>query len=294
MKKFIKRLLLFLTIIIGFVFIDVCLQKTLLFRDEYMKLAKNIHTLFLGHSHTANSCNTEYIKNSINLASAGEAYIYTYFKAKKVIETNPQIKKIYVEFTNNQIDKHMDNSIWDDTHLQYNFISYGVLMDYDALSLLYKKNPSGFVTAFSKGLFNNLLKMVPSKKRKIQYGSMGGFKTNNQIFINSKVTKNKKMTSSNYEISESNIYYLEQIVKYCKQRKIVVILVRSPMHKTYDVSFSENEYNKILSKKFKDIKFIDNKDFPIPYNGFHDIEHLNSTGAKFYSQYFNKLVNENN
>ena len=293
MKKFIKRLLLFLTIIIGFVFIDVCLQKTLLFRDEDMKLAKNIHTLILGHSHTANSCNTKYIKNSINLASPGEAYIYTYFKAKKVIETNPQIKKVYVEFTNNQIDKHMDNWIWDDTHLQYNFISYGVLMDYDALSLLYKKNPSGFVTAFSKGLFNNLLKMIPSKKRKIQYGSMGGFKTNNQIFINTKVPKNKKMTSSNYEISESNIYYLEQIVKYCKQRKIEVILVRSPMHKTYDVSFSEKEYNKILSKKFKDIKFIDNKDFPIPYNGFHDIEHLNSTGAKFYSQYFNKLVNEN-
>jgi hypothetical protein len=294
MKKFIKRLLLFLTIIIGFVFIDVCLQKTLLFRDEDMKLAKNIHTLILGHSHTANSCNTKYIKNSINLASPGEAYIYTYFKAKKVIETNPQIKKVYVEFTNNQIDKHIDNWIWDDTHLQYNFISYGVLMDYDALSLLYKKNPSGFVTAFSKGLFNNLLKIIPSKKRKIQYGSMGGFKTNNQIFINTKVPKNKKMTSSNYEISESNIYYLEQIVKYCKQRKIEVILVRSPMHKTYDVSFSENEYNKILSKKFKDIKFIDNKDFPIPYNGFHDIEHLNSTGAKFYSQYFNKLVNENN
>ena len=294
MKKFIKRLLLFLTIIIGFVFIDVCLQKTLLFRDEDMKLAKNIHTLILGHSHTANSCNTHYIKNSINLASPGEAYIYTYFKAKKVIETNPQIKKVYVEFTNNQIHKHMDNWIWDDTHLQYNFISYGVLMDYDALSLLYKKNPSGFVTAFSKGLFNNLLKMIPSKKRKIQYGSMGGFKTNNQIFINTKVPKNKKMTSSNYEISESNIYYLEQIVKYCKQKKIEVILVRSPMHKTYDVSFSENEYIKILSKKFKDIKFIDNKDFPIPYNGFHDIEHLNSTGAKFYSQYFNKLVNENN
>jgi hypothetical protein len=294
MKKFIKRLLLFLTIIIGFVFIDVCLQKTLLFRDEDMKLAKNIHTLILGHSHTANSCNTKYIKNSINLASSGEAYIYTYFKAKKVIETNPQIKKVYVEFTNNQIDKHMDNWIWDDTHLQYNFISYGVLMDYDALSLLYKKNPSGFVTAFSKGLFNNLLKMVPSKKRKIQYGSMGGFKTNNQIFINTKVPKNKKMTSSNYEISESNIYYLEQIVKYCKQRKIEVILVRSPMHKTYDVSFSEKEHNKILSKKFKDIKFIDNKDFPIPDNGFQDIEHLNSIGAKFYSQYFNKLVNENN
>ena len=292
MKKFIKRLLLFLTIIIGLVLIDVCLQKTLLFRDEDMILAKNIQTLILGHSHTANSCNTKYIKNSINLASPGEAYIYTYFKAKEVIETNPQIKKVYVEFTNNQIHKHMDNWIWDDTHLQYNFISYGVLMDYDALSLLYKKNPSGFVTAFSKGLFNNLLKMVPSKKSKIQYGAMGGFKTTNKIFIKTNITNNKKKSNINYDISENNIYYLKQIVKYCKQRGIEIILVRSPMHKTYDVSFSEYKYNKILSQNFKNIEFIDNKNFPIPDNGFQDQEHLNSIGAKIYSEYFNKKINQ--
>lgn len=272
--------------------LDVFLQKALLFRNENIKLAKNINTLIVGHSHPECAYNTKYIKNTLNISSSGEAYIYTYFKAKKVIETNPQIKKVYVEFTNNQIDKHMDNWIWDDTHLQYNFISYGLLMDYDALSLLYKKNPSGFVTAFSKGLFNNLLKIVPSKKSKIQYGSMGGFKSTNKIFINTKVPKNKKMTNSNYQISECNIYYLKQIVKYCKQRRIEVILVRSPMHKTYDVSFSENKYNKILSQKFKDIKFIDNKDFQIPDNGFQDREHLNFTGAEIYSKYFNK-VNEN-
>ena len=292
MKKFIIRLFLFFSIIIGFILFDVCLQKTILFRDEDMKLDKNINTLIVGHSHTANSYNTRYIKNSINISNSGEAYIYNYFKVKKVIETNQQIKRVIVEFTNNQIDKHMDNWIWDDTHLQYNFISYGVLMDREALNLLYKKNPSGFVTAFSKGLFNNLLKMVPSKKSKIQFGAMGGFKTTNKIFIITKVPKNKKMTNLNYEISEYNIYYLKQIVKYCKQRRIEVILVRSPMHKTYDVSFSENKYNRILSQKFKDIKFIDNKDFLIPDNGFLDIEHLNSTGSEIYSRYFNKQINQ--
>ena len=64
------------------------------------------------------------------------------------------------------------------------------------------------------------------------------------------------------------------------------------MHKTYDVSFSENKYNRILSQKFKDIKFIDNKDFLIPDNGFLDIEHLNSTGSEIYSRYFNKQINQ--
>ena len=134
--------------------------------------------------------------------------------------------------------------------------------------------------------------MVPSKKSKIQFGAMGGFKTTNKIFINTKVPKKKK-TNLNYEISEYNIYYLKQIIKYCKQRRIEVILVRSPMHKTYDVSFSENKYNRILSQKFKDIKFIDNKDFLIPDNGFLDIEHLNSTGSEIYSRYFNKQINQN-
>ena len=163
MKKFCKEISVFLFIIATIVVVDVFLQKTLLFKDNNVKLSKNYSVLILGHSHPANAYDTHFIKNTINIGTAGEAYMYTYFKAKKVIDNNPQIKKIFVEFTNNQIDKGMDNWIWDDIHLQYRIKDCGLLLDNEAIQLLYEKNPTGFINAFSKSLFDNLRPLFISK-----------------------------------------------------------------------------------------------------------------------------------
>ena len=63
------------------------------------------------------------------------------------------------------------------------------------------------------------------------------------------------------------------------------------MHKNYDVSFTEHKFKQILRTKFKNVEWLDNKDFPMLDKGFQDSEHLNSYGAKIYSQYFNKQIN---
>ena len=80
-------------------------------------------------------------------------------------------------------------------------------------------------------------------------------------------------------------------MKYCQNKDIEVCLIRSPMHKSYDVSYTEYKFKEILRTKFKNIQWLDYKDFPIPDKGFQDAEHLNSYGAKIYSQYFNKQIN---
>ena len=51
---------------------------------------------------------------------------------------------------------------------------------------------------------------------------------------------------------------------------------------------------KIIKNKFNDIKFIDMKNFPLKNHEFADLEHLNKLGAKKYSTYFNKLLENNN
>jgi hypothetical protein len=67
--------------------------------------------------------------------------MYTYFKSKKIIESNPQIKRVYIEFTNNQIyKKDMNEWMWGNTQLQYRIKRYGVILDQEALQLLYDKN----------------------------------------------------------------------------------------------------------------------------------------------------------
>jgi len=295
MNKFIKRVLAFIFIIVILVALDTFLQKTLLFRDENLKLPKNIHILILGHSHAACSYNTKFIKNAVNIATPGEAYIYTYFKAKKVIDNNPQIKKVFIEFTNNQIEKGMNNWIWDDIHLQYRIKSCGVLLDNEAIQLLYEKNSTGLINAFSKSLFDNLGCLFVNRKGMVLKGGMGKFTPCDVVYLKKKLPtrrKSRKINNSNaFEISDYNILYLEKIVKYCKGKNIQVCLVRSPMSKNYDVSFTEHKFKEILLTKFENVEWLDNKDFPIPDKGFQDKEHLNSYGAKFYSQCFNQQIN---
>lgn len=292
MQKFILRLMTFVLSIVTVVVIIFCLQKNLLFREKDLKLPQNCTVLILGHSHPVCAINTKFIKNTFNLSESGEAYIYTYFKAKKVIESNPQIKKVFIEFTNNQIyKKDMNDWMWADVHLQYRIKRYGLLLDREAVQLLYKKNSTGFVNAFSKSLFDNLKRFFYSNKNFVVKGGMGGFRPSTKLLANSTSNSTSKKRKSFNGVSDYNIFYLQKIVKYCQEKNIEICLIRSPMHKSYDVSFSEKTFKEILHSKFKNVKWIDNKDFPIPDKGFQDAEHLNSYGAKIYSQYFNKLIN---
>lgn len=292
MKKFIKRLFLFSAIIIGFIFFDVCLQKALLYKDNNMKLANSINTLILGHSHVALGYNTRYINNTVNIGEQAELYVYSYYKLKKIVQNNPKIKRVFVEFTNNQINKKdMDRWLWEDKYLQHSFKKYGVLLEGDAITLLYKNNTQGLITAFSKSLFDNIPRLYIPNKNIILKGQFGGYIPCDEQLKDNQVMR--KRTLKDTKISFENIFYLKKIIEYCHMERIEITLVRSPMHKSYDVSYNENKYEIILKTYFKNVKFIDNKDFPIPNNGFQDQEHLNSTGARIYSNYFNKQINQN-
>ena len=291
MKKFIKRLFLFFSIIIGFILFDVCFQKVLLFRNEDMKLPKNVNTLILGHSHAALGYNTKYIDNTVNIGEQAEPYVYSYFKLKKIVQNNPKIKRVFVEYTNNQINKKdMDRWLWEDKYLQHSFKKYGVLLDGDAITSLYKNNTQGFITAFSKSLFDNIPRLYSLNKNIFLKGQFGGYiPCEEQLKDNQEM---RKRTLKDTKISFENIFYLRKIVEYCHEHKIEIILVRTPMHKTYDLSYNEIKFEMILKTYFKNIKFIDNKNFEISDNGFQDREHLNINGAKIYSQYFNKQINQ--
>lgn len=290
MQQFIKRVFIFIFIVFAIVFVDLGLQNYLLFKDEDLKLPKDYNTLILGHSHSAFAYNDKYIKNTINLSELGEAYMYTYFKSKKIIESNPQIKRVYIEFTNNQIyKKDMNEWMWGNTQLQYRIKRYGVILDQEALQLLYDKNTTGLITAFSKSLFDNLGRFFYDNKDIVLHGGMGRYTSSNKIL---KVTPPNKKRKPLKDISEYNIVYLQKIIEYCQDRNIQVCLVRSPMHTKFNTLFSEHKFKTILQTQFKNVAWLDYKDFPIPDKGFQDAEHLNSYGAQIYSHYFNNQINK--
>ena len=290
MQRFIQRVFVFIFVIVVIVIIDLGLQKYLLFKDEDLKLPKNYNTLILGHSHSAFAYNDKYINSTLNLSEPGEAFMFTYFKSKKIIENNPQIKRVYIEFTNNQLyKKDMDTWMWGDVQLQYRIKRYGVILDKEALQLLYDKNASGLINAFSKSLFDNLIRFFYDNKDIVLHGGMGRYTKCEKVL--KEILPNKKRKPLK-DISEYNIVYLQKIIKYCEDKQIQICLVRSPMHKNFDISFSENMFKAILHTKFKNVEWLDNKNFQLSNQSFQDLEHLNSSGAKIYSQYFNNQINK--
>jgi len=289
MERFQKRFYMFLFIFIAFIGIDLLLQKMFLYKKDYFKLNENVTNVILGHSHVEYGYNTKFIKNAINLGSSGEAYIYTYFKAKKLIKSNPQIRRIFIEFTNNQIEQEMDNWMWDDTHLQYQLDNYLFLIDYEDLIFLYNKNTKGFQSAISKTLFNNLDKILIN--RNIHDGGIGGYQEKNKKNKDeSDLNLIKKDSLNRLKISNYNILYLKKLVNLCNEKKIKVFFVRSPMSHNYSVVKTEKLYRNILTNKFKNIKYLDFKNYPLLDSDFLDNEHLNKQGAEKYSIFFNDTI----
>lgn len=291
MRFFLKRVFLFLSIFVSFFLLNVLVQKNFLYDKFFFKIPKDKVNLIVGHSHVVYGYNTEYISNSVNVGLSGESYFYNYFKTKKILESNPHIKKVFVEYTNNQIGIGMNDWIWGDKYLQKHLKMYFFLMDKESLNLIYTKNRQGFFTACSKGLFDNLHNVF--KSRNILDGSIGGYLKSNENNFNKFSESNKKLSkksNAKYSVSYSNLYYLEKIVKLCKKKNVKCYFVRTPMHKSLLIKNSELVYKKIRLSKFQAIPFLDFKDFYLPNSCFLDKEHLNTKGAKIYSKFFNDTI----
>lgn len=107
MKKFVSKSTLFFLITTLLLTASLIFSNLIIDKNFNYKLDSNIKCLILGHSHTEGAFNDSLISNAKNLSRGGEHYFYTYVKARKTIEANPQISTIFLELTNNQISKDM-------------------------------------------------------------------------------------------------------------------------------------------------------------------------------------------
>lgn len=291
MKSFIVKVQMFLTVLIT-VLISLFLSYRYL--ANFKLNDKNSDSiLIVGHSHPECAYNDSLIMNTVNFAESGESYFYTYVKVKKLIEQNPEIQTVLIEFTNNQIDYGMNEWIWNDENVNYRFPKYGAFMDAESYLLLLNHNPETLINS-SKVLMKNSLKNIFTGF-KFQDG-IGGFLYLDKNLADSVSTKSpvkaKKAKKSGNEVSKYNIKYLRETIDYLRYEKKDVFLVRSPQHKSYKGYRNEKQFQEILQAQFSDLEFLDFSNFPLPDSEFADYEHLNYKGAKKYSIWFNDLLKE--
>lgn len=295
MKTFIKNVLIFISLYLGIILLTELSTSSIINKYANFKLSSKPKYIILGHSHPECAFNDSLINNFKNLAQSGESYYYTYFKVKKILEQNPSIETIFIEYTNNQINSEMNDWIWDDKHLSNRYTFYSPFISLSNQFILIQNNKKGYLNSFSYSIKSKLPTII---KRDYDYtNKIGGYlylvrdKTDSLLkYSKSLNLKNDILTNNSNNISDNNLLYLKKTIQLIKNYNKNIFLIRSPQHQKYNGYVNESMYKNILYNRFSDIEYLDFSSFPLSNSEFGDLEHLNHNGAKTFSIWFNKLI----
>lgn len=293
-KLFFKSIALFVLLIFLIMVFNITVNTIISNNVDFSINDQTKYAVF-GHSHSETAINDSLVSNLENFSKSGESYYYMYPKVINVINENPNIEYVLIDFSNNQIDSAMDDWIWSEKYLSNRYLIYSPFISNKSQFTILKNNFSGFLEYFPVSLKRNFTKVLGSDYNMSKYDKLGGYnylvrdKTDSLINV---VGKTGYKPDSINKISNSNIEYLEKIITFCKEQNKRVILFRSPQHKLNPELKNETQFRKVLQSRFNNVDFLDFNDFPMENREFGDFGHLNFRGAKLFSLWLDLIIKD--
>ncbi|WP_310557324.1 hypothetical protein [Flavobacterium sp.] len=301
MKVFLKNVFLFVfpLLLLGFgseVLIRKIPNDYLYKKESLDKCAKNIEVLFLGNSHFFYGVNPAFIqKKSFNAACASQSLNFDFEIMKKYQNDFKNLKYIVLPidylslFTT--IEKSKENWRVKNYNLYFD-INYNYALEDN--SELFSNN---LKTNFKKLKYYYIKKQNTLTTTSLGWGN--GFDSkNNQDLIKSGKESAIRHRSDDVDIFNQNIVILKSIVEFAKTNHIQLLLISSPVYKTYIDNLNPYQMNKTiqvakdLDERYKNVKYINwmnNKAFV--KSDFYDADHLNNIGAEKLSKKLNYFLN---
>ncbi len=292
MKKFILQLIQFLSIAIAIVSMLFFVSHYFIEKNSKFEISQDIDKIFIGHSHSECSYDDSLISNSANFSSSGESYFYNYFKTIQLLKQNKNIKTIFVEFSNNQIQEDADEWIWGEEYMSHRYPLYAPFMGIEDQKLLLTKNSNSFLKSLSI-FFRRSMSTIADND--YDYSKkIGGYRYLERNETESLLNKqeNTDLKIKNHSLSTYNLKYLKKIINASNENNVKIYLIRSPLHPKFKGLANEDFFKKVLKTRFSDVEFLDFKDFPLNNDEFGDLQHLNFTGARKFSLFFNELLSD--
>lgn len=279
MKKFITKLVIF-AVPIPLYFIACVVINHSIYTSQPIDIG-NSEVLILGDSHPEKSLKPSMFESAVNISQPAEQYILTYWKLRKVLETN-QPKVVILGFAPQNISAFNDLKF---THKRW------------AMEL--------FKRSYSIGDFKSLYGQVPVDYfglMETYWRESGFFPKKDHVHYIGKYTNKSSSDISNCEItierhfywegmeagvSEISVSYLDSIVSLCNDRNIQLVLSSNPVHKDYYDNIPEvimDEYGGLLTK-YEDsaIVYERTENISYPDSLFLNADHTNEYGAIRYT-----------
>lgn len=250
-----------------------------------VKKTMNVDILFLGSSHAYRGFDTRIFAAkglfTFNLGTSGQTPIQTYILLKRYLEKlNPKLVIYEVDPTrfsgdgvessldiisNDKIDSYTFKMAYKLNHLKtYNTLLYSILRELFNLDKSYNEPIiKGFDTYISGG------------------------------FVERKYTKFKpsKLQNKNIELRNSQLESFKQIISYLKSKNIDLILVFTPVTKSYYSNYQNiNYYNKLI-KSYSEYYNFNELLSLVDSLHFYDSHHLNQNGVKIFNEKLIEILN---
>ena len=287
MKRFFKQIILFIIVPVSYLTVNYIINQYFI-KTNIVKVDANI--LIAGDSHTQFAIDPSHFHKAKNISQPAEPYVITFYKIKNICSEN-RIDTLILGFSyhnistindytlKNEKSKEMFNRIYsiakysEITILEINKLNY--FRAYIRHMCLYPiQNHNYYIGSFAKG-------------------SIKKFKRNSDLVIETHFFHN----GENAGISNITVNYLDSIIKFTNRNKIKLVLVTTPLHRSYSEKIPENfiiYFNKMqVLLRNKDILTLDMSETLKKEELFLDVGHLNYNGSQNFTEMLINKINNN-
>jgi hypothetical protein len=292
MNRFIRKMCGIILILTGifislFIFFNYISNKQF---DTY-KLNLTDSILFGGDSHLRVAINDNALGCSVNLSQNGEAYLFTYYKLRRLLDNNSKLKKIYLGFSYHNFSGFYDDVTYGDRSWYISSRYFFVLPISEKMKLL-KCNFYCLFLYFKRIFQYAINNTFNSNKENSFLGSYEIPDSDRSVTpesINRRVESQYFKKNKEYDFATINLLYLKKIIELCKSKRVDLTLVNSPLHPYYISKVPKNyqeEYKSFI--KENSLHVLDLSNFFSDDSCFMpDGDHVSKKGSFLITAYFN-------
>lgn len=288
MRKYLKEITLFIAILMAY-FGFMYSINSLLIRSNEHKFISTKKVLVLGDSHTRRAISPKILSGSINISQNSEPYYITLWKLRE-FTINNDIEFLILGFSYHNISEFNDLKLIDSKWSAEMF-----RRTYSIHKLANLKNIEIDYKSFYITLFDNLC-IFPKLNHNTYIGSYSN--SNSTILTNYEEIIERHYSYNNIKqgISVNEIFYLDQIVNLCIDKKIKLIMVTTLLHDLYFERIPKyfiDGFNNLRKKYIEKGVLLLNyarADYSDDY--FLNSDHLNEKGALKFSREIKNYLNE--
>jgi hypothetical protein len=251
--------------------------------------------VFAGNSTVECSVDDRLINHSINIAQAGEAYLYSYAKIKALLEENPHIRYVFISYSYADLLFEKEETwVLDDYFIVEKVRNYHYLLDKQEREFLVKRNPAAYLNGVIKSVIVNLETAARSFGKEGVSNSIPGFGGYKRLDRDKLSVDSGFETGGDEKVQHSihQVRYLRMISEICRQHSVKLVLFNPPKHASYNDNVRPE-----IRQLWLDVRhslpsdsLLDLSGFLMPDSCFGDLSHLNYRGASVFSQHLNEIL----